>query len=162
MVGGALYRHNQTPVLRVGDLQTGKQLYRRGSPSGASIPNPRSGSQPGGPALGGGAPRASGAAGQWSLRAELLRTGTSLASGSDLPAVLEGLLGEQGRLSLAVGQEMRDRGPGDNQGRSSLEVVKLEMRPGPTQEPADSSAGPPQAEQPTGWKHSPTRCRQAA
>lgn len=57
MVGGALYRHNQTPVLRVGDLQTRKQLYRRGSPSGASIPNPRSGSQPGGPALGGGAPQ---------------------------------------------------------------------------------------------------------
>lgn len=80
MVGGALYRHNQTPVLRVGDLQTRKQLYRRGSPSGASIPNPRSGSQPGGPALGGGAPRASGAAGQWNLCAELLRTGTSLCS----------------------------------------------------------------------------------
>lgn len=59
MVGGALYRHNQTPVLWVGDLQTGKQLYRRGSPSWVSIPNPRSGSQPGGPALGGGAPRAS-------------------------------------------------------------------------------------------------------
>ena len=36
------------------------------------------------------------------------------------------------------------------------EVAILAPRPGPNQQPAGSSAGMPQAKQPTGWEHSPT------
>ena len=43
-----------------------------------------------------------------------------------------------------------------------LEVTILALRPGPTQQPASSSAGTPQAKQPIGWNTAPPISRQTA
>ena len=43
----------------VGDSQTGEHLYKRSPPTGVKVLSPTSGSQPGGPAMGGGIPRES-------------------------------------------------------------------------------------------------------
>ena len=72
--------------------------------------------------------------------------------------VLEGLLGRQG--SAVIYCRGKDTGGGAPREYSSawalLEVIILAPRPGPTQQPSGSSAGMPQAKQPTGWEHSPT------
>ena len=74
--------------------------------------------------------------------------------------VLEGLLGRQG---LAVAHcSGKDTGSGGPREYFSAwvsllpEVAILVLRPGPTQQPAGSSAWTPRTKQPTRWEYSPT------
>ena len=72
--------------------------------------------------------------------------------------VLEALLGRRG--SAVAHCRGKDTGGRDAMQFSSewapLVVTILALRPGPTQQPEGSSAGTPQAKQPTAWEHRPT------
>ena len=72
--------------------------------------------------------------------------------------VLKGLLRRW--RSTATHHEGKDpggRGPSEySLAWTLLEVTILALRPGLTQQPAGSSAGMPEAKQPTGWEHSST------
>ena len=72
--------------------------------------------------------------------------------------VLEGLLRRRGAAVAHCGD--KDMGGGSSEKYSLvwtlLEATIFSPRPGPSQQSAGSSAGTPQAKQPTGWEHSPT------
>ena len=71
---------------------------------------------------------------------------------------LEGLLGREG-LAVAHCRNKDTGGRGPREYSSAwalLEVTTVAPRTGPTQQPAGSSAGTPQAKKTTGWEHSLT------
>ena len=71
--------------------------------------------------------------------------------------VLEGLLRRRGSGVAHCGEkDTGDRGTGNIRQRELSWRPPFWQRPGPTQQPAGSSAGTPQAKQPAKQEHSPT------